>query len=119
MIAKMSAPQNSLPIEVTCAQVNARLVAQDQFLFLDCREPEEHRHVAISGTLLIPMSQLQNRISELESHRQDHIIVHCHHGGRSLRVANWLRQQGFPKAQSMAGGIDQWAVEIEPGMLRY
>jgi rhodanese-related sulfurtransferase len=115
----MTAPQNPLPLEVTCAQVKARLVAQDQFLFVDCREPEEHRLVAIAGTLLIPMSELQNRLSELESHRQADIIVHCHHGGRSLRVANWLRQQGFPKAQSMAGGIDQWAIEIEPGMLRY
>ena len=60
-----------------------------------------------------------DRLSELEPQRAQRIVIHCHHGGRSLRVANFLRQQGFAHAQSMAGGIDQWAVEIEPGMTRY
>jgi rhodanese-related sulfurtransferase len=46
-------------------------------------------------------------------------VIHCHKGGRSYRVANWLRQQGFPKAQSMAGGITEWAESIEPGMPTY
>ena len=51
--------------------------------------------------------------------RIDRIVVYCHLGGRSHRVATWLREQGFAQAQSMAGGIDQWAAEIEPGMARY
>ena len=115
----MSAPQNSVPIEVTCAQVKARLTAGDRFVFLDCREPNEHQTVSISAATLLPMSEIQNRLAELESHRGEDIVIHCHHGGRSLRVANWLRQQGFSKAQSMAGGIDQWAVEIDPSLPRY
>ena len=115
----MSAPQNSVPIEVTCAQVKARLNAGDKFLFLDCREPNEYQTVSISQAKLLPMSEIQNRVAELESHRGDDIVIHCHHGGRSLRVANWLRQQGFSKAQSMDGGIDQWAIEIDPSLPRY
>jgi rhodanese-related sulfurtransferase len=46
-------------------------------------------------------------------------VVHCHHGGRSLRVAHWLREQGFANAQSMAGGIDRWSQEIDPSVPRY
>jgi adenylyltransferase/sulfurtransferase len=117
--SEMSAPQNSVPLEVTCAQVKARLDAGDKFVFLDCREPNEHQTVSISQAKLLPMSEIQNRIAELDSQRDAEVIVHCHHGGRSLRVANWLRQQGFAKAQSMAGGIDQWAVEIDPSLPRY
>ena len=88
-------------------------------MFVDCREASEYEAVKIEGSTLLPMSEMAKRVGELEEHRDSEIIIHCHHGGRSLQVANWLRQQGFSAAQSMAGGIDVWAVEIEPGMLRY
>jgi len=107
------------PIEVDCRSVQSRQAAGNEFLFVDCREQDEFDKVRIEGAVLIPMSQIAERASELEAHRNSDVIVHCHHGGRSLRVATWLRQQGFSKAQSMAGGIDAWAIEIEPGMARY
>jgi rhodanese-related sulfurtransferase len=110
---------SELPLEISCHDVNARLDAADRdLLLLDCREPEEHAIVAIRDAKLLPMSEIQQRIGELPD-RQSHIVVLCHLGGRSLQVTSWLRQQGFSNVQSMAGGIDQWAVEIEPGMARY
>ena len=112
----MTAP---LPLEIDCQAVHAKQNAGESFVFLDCREQDEFDTVHILGTTLIPMSQLQDRVSELDGKQNEDIIVHCHHGGRSLRVAQWLRQQGFAKAVSMAGGIDVWAVDIEPGMARY
>lgn len=108
-----------VPLEIDCPSVKSKLDAGDQFLFIDCRETSEYDAVKIEGATLLPMSEMAERVGELEEHRESEIIIHCHHGGRSLRVANWLRQQGFSTAQSMAGGIDVWAVEIEPGMLRY
>jgi rhodanese-related sulfurtransferase len=115
-IAVMSA---DTPIEIDVTSVHGKLAAGDKFLFVDCREQDEFDSVKIDGAVLLPMSQFAERVGEIEAHREADVIVHCHHGGRSLRVANWLRQQGFEKAQSMAGGIDAWAVQIEPGMLRY
>lgn len=109
----------AVPMEVGCRTVKSRLDGKDPFLLLDCREADEYALVKIAGATLIPMSEIQSRVGELEPHRNGDIIVHCHHGGRSLRVAAWLRQQGFAKAQSMAGGIDQWAAEIDPTLARY
>lgn len=109
----------ALPIEITCRDVKARLDAEAPFVFLDCREPDEFAVAKIDGTRLMPMSQLAERVDELAAHKQDDIIVHCHHGGRSLRVAMWLRQQGYPRASSMTGGIDRWAVDIDPAIARY
>ena len=80
---------------------------------------DEHATARIEGAILIPMSELAARVGELETHRDQEIAVHCHHGGRSLRVANWLRSQGFTRARSMAGGIDQWSREIDPSVPRY
>jgi rhodanese-related sulfurtransferase len=107
------------PIEIDCRAVKARLDEGRPFVFLDCREPEEVAVAKINGTLLIPMSQLAERVGELAARQGDEIIVHCHHGGRSLRVARWLRSQGFSRAASLAGGIDQWALEIDPTITRY
>jgi rhodanese-related sulfurtransferase len=108
-----------VPLEVDCIAVKARLDAGDDFLLLDCREQDEHDLVHIRAAMLLPMSQLLARADELNAHRGRDIVVHCHHGGRSLRVAQWLRDQGFSTAQSMAGGIDQWAAAIDPALLRY
>ena len=107
------------PLEIDCQTVHARREAGETLLLLDCREPDEHETVHIEGAQLIPMSQLVDRVGELEPHRQQPIVVHCHHGGRSLRVANWLTQQGFSDVKSMAGGIDQWAAQIDPSLPRY
>ncbi|MCE9606746.1 MAG: rhodanese-like domain-containing protein [Planctomycetia bacterium] len=109
----------SLPWEIDCKSVKKKLDAGEPFLFLDCREKEEHTLVNIEGTTLLPMSELTTRGGELEPHRGKPIVVHCHHGGRSMRVAQWLRQNGYTQAQSMAGGIHTWAEEIAPGMAKY
>lgn len=84
----------------------------EKFTLLDCREPWEHQTAHIEGALLIPMNEIPARAhQELDS--DAHIVVYCHHGVRSLNVTNWLRQQGFEKAQSMRGGIDAWSREVD------
>ena len=107
------------PLEISVQDVRQLRDAGEDFLLIDCREPEEHAIAAIEGALLLPMSQIDDRVGELAGHERRRIVVHCHLGGRSLRVAAWLRERGFALAQSMAGGIDHWAVEVEPEMVRY
>lgn len=110
---------SNFALEIDCAATKARLDAGDDFLLLDCREPDEYATAKISQATLLPMSELATRVAELEPHKQKPVIVHCHHGGRSLRVAKWLRDQGFTHAQSMAGGIDAWSLQIDPSVPRY
>jgi adenylyltransferase/sulfurtransferase len=107
------------PLEINVQDVRKLRDAGEDFLLLDCRESDEHAIAAIDGAWLMPMGEIADRVGELAGYEGRRIVVHCHVGGRSLRVAAWLRQQGFPRAQSMAGGIDQWAAEIEPGVPRY
>jgi rhodanese-related sulfurtransferase len=115
----MPNPEQPLPLEIDCATVKARLDRGDDFLFVDCRERDEHALAHIHQATLLPMSELTARVDELEPYRGKDIVVHCHHGGRSLRVTNWLREQGFARVQSMAGGVDQWSQQIDPAVPRY
>lgn len=108
-----------LPLEISCQSVKAKLDSGDGFLLLDCRETDEHAVARIAGARLLPMSEIQSRQDELASDRDREIVVYCHHGGRSLQVARWLRQQGFDKVRSMAGGIDRWSLEIDAAVPRY
>lgn len=110
---------NDTPIEIDCPTVCTKLSSGKDFLLIDCREPEEHAIAHIASARLLPMSQLASRLDELEPFRGHEIAVHCHHGGRSLKVAHWLRSQGYANAQSMTGGIDQWAQDIDPTLARY
>lgn len=88
-------------------------------ILLDCRTPEEHATARIAGAILIPMQDLPGRLDELESFRRSTVVVQCHHGMRSLKVARWLRDQGFSGAVSMRGGIEAWSTEIDPAVPRY
>ena len=111
--------ESPLPIEIDCESVQSLQAGAEPFLLLDCREQDEYETARIEGASLLPMSELQKRLDELQNHRESRIVVHCHHGGRSLRVANWLRGQGYLQAQSMAGGIDAWALRIDSSVPRY
>ena len=110
---------STLPLEIDCRSVQAKLDQKADFLLLDCREKTEYDTVHIAAATLLPMSEMQARVAELEAHKNREIVVHCHHGGRSLRVTNWLRQQGFPNVKSMSGGIDEWATAIDTTLPRY
>ena len=110
---------SELGLEITVAETKQLLEEQADFHFLDCREQNEWDFVNIEGAALLPMSEIQERVAELEPHKDRHIVIHCHHGGRSLQVAQWLRNQGYDQAQSMAGGIDVWSQEIDGTKPRY
>src|SRR5258708_3150443 len=104
--------------EITPEEVKAKLDQNDSFTLLDVREPWEVQTAAIVGTKLIPMGDVPSRAHQ-ELDPEDHIVVVCHHGVRSMNVTGWLRQQGFENTQSMRGGIDAWSRHIDANVPTY
>jgi adenylyltransferase/sulfurtransferase len=100
------------PIEVKGWQDEGR-----SFVLLDVRSPEERAICAIDGSTLIPVQQLPQRLAELDPGAP--IVVHCHHGPRSLRAVQLLRDSGFERVWNLRGGIDAWSQEIDPSVPRY
>lgn len=107
------------PQEIDCQTVKQKLDSNHTFLLLDCREQEEYDTVNIAESQLLPMSEIQQRIAELEEHRSAEIVVYCHHGMRSMQVTAWMLQEGFTNVKSMQGGIDAWSCEIDNSKPRY
>jgi sulfur-carrier protein adenylyltransferase/sulfurtransferase len=91
-------------------------------ILVDCRRPDELQIVSIKGAVHIPMDQIERRADELEDDsagKDRPVLIICHSGRRSLRVATTLRAMGFSKAFSVAGGIDLWALDIDRSLPRY
>ena len=109
---------SAVEYEITPEEVKAKLTANEGFTLLDIREPWEVETTNISGAKLMPMGEVPVRAHQ-ELDPDDHIVVICHHGIRSMNVTVWLRQQGFEKAQSMRGGIDAWSRRVDPRVPLY
>ncbi|ADO71113.1 rhodanese-like domain-containing protein [Stigmatella aurantiaca] len=110
-----------MPIpEISPPELAARLAGppDQRPLLLDVRFPEEHEQVALPGSVLIPLPDLEERASELERFRGHSVVVYCHHGIRSLDGAAYLRSLGI-EAVSLRGGIDLYAHLVDPLLPRY
>jgi adenylyltransferase/sulfurtransferase len=103
--------------DIAVEQVKTMLDRKDDFVFVDVRNPDERAICKIEGTQSIPLPELPQRFKELPKEKL--IVLHCHHGGRSMRAVKFLRSQGYEKLKSVDGGIDQWAKRFDPNMPRY
>ena len=105
------------PLEVSVEEAARLLASAMPPVLIDVREPDEHATCCIVGAKLIPMASVPERLAEIP---QDvPVLVHCHHGGRSLRVTQFLRAKGYAKVSNVKGGIDAWSLKIDPKVRRY
>ncbi|MEY3774827.1 MAG: hypothetical protein RLZZ129_1607 [Verrucomicrobiota bacterium] len=109
---------SSVPLEISVATARQLLDANPgQTLLLDVREAFERDICRLPGDRHIPMREIPENLSTLP--RDRHILVLCHHGGRSRRVTEFLRHHGLDAVSNIAGGIDAWAAELDPALARY
>lgn len=111
------APPSGSDLEITTDEFHNLIENGKDVVILDVREPHEYEIVSMEGSKLIPLKELNSRINELDT--ADEIVVHCHHGVRSLQATMALRKMGFKKVKSLQGGIDEWAEKYDPDMPRY
>jgi rhodanese-related sulfurtransferase len=103
--------------EITASDA-ALLLQEGKAKLIDVRETWEFATAKVDGSLLMPMGEVPARAHQ-ELDPDDRLLILCHHGARSLSVTNWLRQQGFDAAQSVAGGIDAWSQRVDTTVPRY
>jgi adenylyltransferase/sulfurtransferase len=104
---------------ISAAAVAARLEAKDDFLLLDVRDDDEFEKARISGSKLVPLAELEERLSELAEWKAGSVVVHCHLGGRSEKACRVLMEHGFSAVENLEGGIEAWSLTIDPTIARY
>lgn len=108
--------------EITVQEFKEKLEDENSnVLLLDVREPFEQYQSKIEyeNSTLIPVDQLQNRINEIEAHKDDEIVCMCRSGGRSSKACKLLEQEGFSNVKNLKGGINEWAREIDSNLPVY
>jgi monothiol glutaredoxin len=97
-------------------QLAEQLNSDKKPLLFDVRNTTERDIATITGAELLDRGA-QDRIMKLP--KDTALVFHCHHGGRSQQAAEWFLSQGFTNVSNLAGGIDAWAVEVDPNVERY
>lgn len=105
---------------VTPSQFAARWIVDGKprdVTLLDVREEHELRIASLPFATWIPMGKIPSRLEQLD--RSETIVVMCHGGHRSMRIAQYLNSQGFEHVMNLTGGIDAWSVEVDAAVPRY
>jgi rhodanese-related sulfurtransferase len=104
--------------QITVSELHQRLHGTGPHpLLLDVREPHEFMHCHIEGSVNLPMGQVLARMAELNP-KQETVVI-CHHGMRSVQVADFLSNRGFTEIANLVGGVAAWAAQIDPSMPTY
>jgi len=94
-------------ILISPEELYAKLSTGQNVKLIDVRERYESELYSIEGAKRIPLSELIDNVSKLDS--SEEIVVFCHTGIKGGRAARMLRQMGFRKVRNLAGGVLGWA----------
>lgn len=108
-----------MPKQIHPTTVAEKIAAGEAVYLLDVREQWEYDHCHLPQSVLIPLGELGQRMSDVEPPVGATIVVYCHHGVRSMSGAAILEANGIPLAYSMAGGIEAWSLLVDPKTPRY
>lgn len=102
---------------ISVQELKQKMDAQELLTLVDVREPWEHDVAQISGSLLMPLGELETRLTELP--REGIVVMQCHSGMRSEEGAKLLQKAGFANVYNLEGGIEAWSREVDPTVPRY
>jgi sulfur-carrier protein adenylyltransferase/sulfurtransferase len=104
-------------LEITPQALRDKLDRGEPLELLDVREPVEREISSLANTLEIRVDDLAEHLDELPRNKE--IVAYCRTGGRSARAAQLLRDAGFTRVHSLAGGINAWSETVDPSITRY
>jgi len=80
-------------------------------LLLDVREPDEYSAVHATNAKLIPLGQLESRLQEIATYKDQPVVVICRSGRRSAQAVAMLKEAGYSQVSNVKGGTLAWGKE--------
>jgi rhodanese-related sulfurtransferase len=78
-------------------------------VMFDIRESDEHATGVANGAQLLPMSQLNRRVSEIPKDPAQPVLIICNTQNRSSKVVQALKEAGWNNVRYVHGGMSTWA----------
>ncbi len=98
--------------DITVQELKQKMDNNEDFTFIDVREPVEYQQFNL-GAKLIPLGQLLQNLDELESSKDKELVVHCRSGKRSATAKSMLEEKGYTQVRNLIGGVLEWIAVIK------
>lgn len=106
--------------QIDAAELSSAIASGRPLALLDVREPWEYDTAKIVGAVNMPMQTVPQNLDAIRRLQDDgELVVICHHGARSMYVAQFLQNQGFDDLINLRGGIDAWSRQVDPSVPIY
>ncbi|BAP17839.1 rhodanese-like domain-containing protein [cyanobacterium endosymbiont of Epithemia turgida] len=115
-------PQNLSIPQITVTKLAERLAqAKDELQLIDVRELHEVMIAYIEGFTVLSLSEFERWSDKIATDFNPHAetFVICHHGMRSAQMCRWLLNNGFTNVSNIIGGIDAYALYVDPTIPHY
>ena len=103
-----SADTSAIAVTTISAEQGKKIVDASSMFLLDVRSPGEYGEVHIAGAFLLPVQDMPDSLTKIDSLKQKPILVYCRSGHRSRQAADIMMKNGFSLVSSMEGGINAW-----------
>jgi len=98
--------------DITVQELKEKMDNNEDFTFIDVREPVEYQQFNL-GAKLIPLGQVLQNLDQIEGDKDKELIVHCRSGKRSATAKSLLEQNGYTQVRNLIGGVLEWIAVIQ------
>lgn len=112
-LARQEAVENTTPI-ISPEDLLERIEASQDLLVLDVRTQREFDAGRVPGAVLVPHTEIADRLGEIIAFRDKPVVVYCQVGGRASRAESLLRELGFTKVLHLEGDWRAWSASNRP-----
>ena len=86
-----------------CCSTESKISMENNAVLLDVRTPEEHKSGYLEGAVLLPLAELESKISSKVSDKNTPVYIYCRSGRRAGTAVETLKAMGYTDLHNLGG----------------